>query len=126
MDDATYNIRVYRIEVYKGARVTSYRVRWKAGHRLWQRRELKHRPPGETRPVPVHPELVALLSQHLKEYTPGPDGRIFTGPRGGIFNDRAYLKVFHKARAAAFTPAKPHRSWLGAPTTCGTRRSPPG
>jgi integrase len=68
-----------------------------------QRRELKHRPRGETRPVPIHPELVALLSEHLKKYPPGPDGRVFTGPRGGIFNDRAYLKVFHKARAAAFT-----------------------
>ena len=33
---------------------------------------------------------------------PGPDGRIFTGPRGGLFNDRAYLEIFHRARAAAF------------------------
>jgi integrase len=47
--------------------------------------------------------LVALLREHLKKYQPGPDGRIFTGPRGGIFNDRAYLKVFHQARAAAFS-----------------------
>jgi site-specific recombinase XerC len=69
-----------------------------------QHRELKHRPRGETRPVPIHPELVALLIQHVKKYPPGPDGRIFTGPRGGIFNDRAYLKIFHRARAAAFTP----------------------
>jgi site-specific recombinase XerC len=69
-----------------------------------QRRELKHRPRGETRPVPIHPELVVLLSQHVKKYAPGPDGRVFTGPRGGIFNDRAYLKIFHQARAAAFTP----------------------
>jgi integrase len=68
-----------------------------------QRRELKHRPRGETRPVPLHPELVALLSEHLKKFPPGPDGRIFTGPRGGIFNDRAYLLIFHKARASAFT-----------------------
>jgi site-specific recombinase XerC len=68
-----------------------------------QRRELKHRPRGETRPVPIHPELVALLSGHLKKYPPGPDGRVFTGPRGGIFNDRAYLKIFHQARAAAFS-----------------------
>jgi site-specific recombinase XerD len=68
-----------------------------------QRRELKHRPRGETRPVPIHPDLAALLREHLKKYRPGPDGRIFTGPRGGIFNDRAYLKVFHQARAAAFT-----------------------
>jgi len=68
-----------------------------------QRRELKHRPHGETRPVPVHPELVALLNEHLTKHPPGPDGRIFTGPRGGIFNDRAYLKIFHQARVAAFT-----------------------
>lgn len=47
--------------------------------------------------------MVALLREHLKKYQPGPDGRIFTGPRGGIFNDRAYLKVFHQARAAAFS-----------------------
>jgi site-specific recombinase XerC len=71
-----------------------------------QRRELKHRPRGETRPVPIHPELVALLNQHLKKYPPGPGGRIFIGPRGGIFNDRAYLKIFHKARAVAFTSSE--------------------
>src|SRR5215471_4552927 len=37
MDDGTtYNVRVYRTEVYKGARVTTYKVRWKTGHRLWK------------------------------------------------------------------------------------------
>jgi integrase len=71
-----------------------------------QRRELKHRPRGEPRLVPLHPELVALLTQHLKKYPPGLDGRIFTGPRGGIFNDRAYLKIFHKARDVAFTKSE--------------------
>jgi integrase len=68
-----------------------------------QRRELKHRAPGETRTVPIHPELVTLLRDHLKTYGTGPGGRIFIGPRGGILSDRAYLAVFHKARAAAFT-----------------------
>ena len=56
--------------------------------------------------MPIHPKLVALLSQHLKKFPPGPHGRIFTGPRGDIFNDRAYLLIFHKARAAAFTPSE--------------------
>ena len=37
-----------------------------------QRRELKHRPRGETRPVPIHPELATLLSKHLSTYPPGP------------------------------------------------------
>lgn len=37
MDDGTtYDVRVYRTEVYKGAKVTTYRVRWKTGHRLWR------------------------------------------------------------------------------------------
>jgi hypothetical protein len=35
-DGTTYDVRVYRTEVYKGTRVTTYRVRWKAGHRLWR------------------------------------------------------------------------------------------
>jgi integrase len=68
-----------------------------------QRRELKHRAPGETRTVPVHPELVALLREHITRYPAAPGGRVFIGPRGGILTDRAYLAVFHKARAAAFT-----------------------
>ncbi|MEQ4209478.1 hypothetical protein [Actinopolymorpha sp. B9G3] len=44
-----------------------------------------------------------LLRAHLDEFGTGPDGRIFVGPRGGHITDRAYLKVFHEARAAAFT-----------------------
>jgi hypothetical protein len=32
MDDGTtYDVRVYRTEVYKGAQITTYWVRWKAG-----------------------------------------------------------------------------------------------
>jgi integrase len=34
MDDGTtYDVRIYRTEVYKGVKVTTYRVRWKAGNR---------------------------------------------------------------------------------------------
>jgi len=76
---------------------------WTDNRRARQRRELKHRAPGETRTVPIHPELVILLRDHLKRHGTGPGGRIFIGPRGGILTDRAYLAVFHQARAAAFT-----------------------
>src|SRR2546421_10823825 len=34
-DGTTFNVRVYRTEVYKGAEVTTYKVRWKVGARLW-------------------------------------------------------------------------------------------
>jgi hypothetical protein len=35
-EDTTYDVRVYRTEVYKGRRVTTYRVRWKTAHRMWR------------------------------------------------------------------------------------------
>ena len=47
-----------------------------------------------------------MLRNHLKEYGTGPGGRVFGLPRGGIVTDRAYLAVFHRARAAAFTEAE--------------------
>ena len=35
-DGTTFDVRVYRTEVYKGATVTTYKVRWKVGGRLWK------------------------------------------------------------------------------------------
>src|SRR5579859_50008 len=35
-EGTTYDVRVYQTEVYKGVKVTTYRVRWKAGKRLWR------------------------------------------------------------------------------------------
>jgi hypothetical protein len=32
----TYDARVYQTEVYKGSEVTTYKVRWKVGARLWK------------------------------------------------------------------------------------------
>ena len=36
MDNITYNVRVWRTEIYKGAKVTTYKVRWIVGHREWK------------------------------------------------------------------------------------------
>ena len=35
-EGTTYDARVYRTEVYKGTEVTTYKVRWKVGGRLWK------------------------------------------------------------------------------------------
>jgi integrase len=83
-----------------------------------QRRELKHRAPGETRPVPIHPELVKLLLHHVEKYPTASGGRIFVGPRGGILTDRAYLAVFHRARGSL------HRPRGGVPPRPPSVRSP--
>jgi integrase len=76
---------------------------WTDDGSVRQRRELKHRAKEETRTVPIHPELVKLLREHLDEFGTGPNGRIFTLATGKIVTDRAYLKVFHDARSEAFT-----------------------
>jgi hypothetical protein len=76
------------------------------GKSIRPRRELKHRAEGETRTVPMHPRLVKLLRDHLAEFGTGPGGRIFSLPRGGIVTSTAYIVIFHKARAAAFTEAE--------------------
>lgn len=76
---------------------------WTDDGSVRERRELKHRAKDETRTVPMHPELVTLIRDHIKEFGAGPGGRIFHLARGGIITDRAYLAIFHRARAAAFT-----------------------
>ena len=35
-NEISYDAHVYRTEVYKGRRVTTYKVRWKVGGRLWK------------------------------------------------------------------------------------------
>lgn len=53
--------------------------------------------------IPSWSRSSASISRSTRQARTGVS---FTGPRGGIFKDRAYLKIFHKARAAAFTPAE--------------------
>jgi integrase len=79
---------------------------WTDNGKVRERRELKHRAKDETRQVPVHPELAKILREHIAEFGTGPDGRVFRLAGGGIVTDRAYLAVFHAARAEAFTEAE--------------------
>ena len=56
---------------------------WTDNGRSRERRELKHRAVGDTRSMPIHPELAQLLRAHLDTFGAGRDGRVFVGPRGG-------------------------------------------
>ena len=78
--------------------------RWTSTGEIRESGPLKHRAEGESRRVPIHPELVDILKAHLATFGPeSPDARVFVGHYGGPVTDRTYLKVFHEARAAAFT-----------------------
>lgn len=69
-----------------------------------ERRQLKHRAEGDTRIVPIHPELTRLLREHLATFGPGEDGRLFTGVGGGELP--TIRRAWAKARQVALTPAE--------------------
>ncbi|WP_440104171.1 tyrosine-type recombinase/integrase [Streptosporangium sp. H16] len=71
-----------------------------------EERGLKHRGSADVRPVPIPPELVKILRQHIDEYGTGADGRIFRSERGGVIASTAYTEVWQDARALALTPAQ--------------------
>jgi integrase len=71
-----------------------------------ERRQLKHRPEGDSRIVPIHPELTSLLRDHLDSFGMAQDDRLFSGVRGGELPTITYRRAWIKARQAALTPAE--------------------
>ena len=69
-------------------------------------RQLKHRAEGDNRIVPTHPELTRLLRDHLAEFGTAPDGRLFSGARGGELPTITYRRAWIKARQVALTAAE--------------------
>ncbi|SDO94305.1 Site-specific recombinase XerD [Actinopolyspora xinjiangensis] len=66
-------------------------------------RPLKHREPGEGRPVPCPPELVGILLEHSRMYPPDGDDRVFYGEKGGRIPQITYMRAWRAARKAALT-----------------------
>jgi integrase len=88
---------------------------WTDSGEAGEERQLKHRSLKDTRRVPVHPDLVAVLQRHADRFGTGADGRLFvtrTG-RAGVPLAAPYCnpmsagtayRVWHKARATALSP----------------------
>jgi len=89
--------------------------RWTDSGKPREQAPLKHRAVGDTRSVPMHPELADILRHHLATYGHGPDGHIFGTAQRGVVTDRTYLKVFHDARRVALTPAEAASPLLEVP-----------
>ena len=77
--------------------------RWTGSGKPRDKRQLKSRSVGEGRPVPIPPELTALLWRHIRAYGYGPDGRLFRGERGGEIPMITYTRVWRAARELALT-----------------------
>ncbi len=71
-----------------------------------ERRQLKHRADGDSRIVPVHPELARLLHDHLSEFGISLDGRLFSGVRGGELATVTYRRAWIRGRQETLTAAE--------------------
>ncbi len=78
-------------------------------------RGLKHRAVADVRHVPIPPDLVRLLREHIDRFGAAPDGRLFRAPRGGYLSESAYSQAWKKARQAALTPAQVASPLAGRP-----------
>lgn len=67
---------------------------------------LKHRAHGESRRVPIPPELVRLLRDHVSKFGTAPDGRLFRAARGGHLPEAEYGRIWRAAREAVLTPTQ--------------------
>ncbi|MEV4245204.1 tyrosine-type recombinase/integrase [Streptosporangium canum] len=67
-------------------------------------RGLKHRGEKATRRVPISPELVAILRDHIDRHGVSEDGRLFRTRTGQTFPGSTVSMVWKQARSYAFTP----------------------
>ncbi|MEV4161423.1 tyrosine-type recombinase/integrase [Nonomuraea dietziae] len=67
-------------------------------------RSLKGRTKKTVRPIPIPPELVTLLRQHINRFGVAPDGRLFRSESGKPVPKSTYSRLWTKVRALALTP----------------------
>jgi len=79
---------------------------WTATGDSHERRGLKNRPRRAIRIVPIPPELVAILRQHIARYGLAPDGRLFRSEGGGVLYPSSYRYVWQRTRHFGLTPAQ--------------------
>ncbi|MEU5519827.1 tyrosine-type recombinase/integrase [Streptomyces sp. NPDC047860] len=67
-------------------------------------RSLKGRAEGDTRTVPIHPDLVVLLRRVIATYKLKPEGLLFPGEGGKTLAGSVFRRVWDKARREVLTP----------------------
>jgi integrase len=80
--------------------------RWTDTGAVHDPRGLKARAVHEVRDVPIPPDLVGLLREHIDEFGVAEDGRIFHSERGRVISSSTYYRVWSEARGLALTPAQ--------------------
>ncbi|WP_218010306.1 hypothetical protein [Actinomadura chibensis] len=65
---------------------------------------MKGRSRKTVRPVPIPPELVAILRYHIDVFGVAKDGRLFRSVNGNIIQPSTYWRVWQRAREIGLTP----------------------
>ncbi|MEU2085398.1 tyrosine-type recombinase/integrase [Streptomyces albus] len=89
--------------------------RWTGTGKVHDHRGLKNRSQDEVRPVPVPPQLVRIVRQHVEEFGTAEDGRLFSNERGGVIGSSSYSRTWEEARALALTPEQVASPLAGTP-----------
>jgi integrase len=78
-------------------------------------RGLKHRGVREARQVPIPPQLVEILREHIDRFGVAHDGRLFRSEQGNVVASSTYFRVWAEARALALAPAQVRSPLAGRP-----------
>lgn len=68
-------------------------------------RGLKNRSAEDVRRVPIPPQLVVMLREHLDAFGAAADGRLFYSEGGGVVASSTYWRAWQEARTLALPPA---------------------
>ncbi|KUO15270.1 hypothetical protein AQJ91_42670 [Streptomyces dysideae] len=86
---------------------------WTDTGEVHEERYLKGRAGGDTRTVPIHPDLVALLRGIIERYKLKPGDLLFPGEGGDMLAGSVFRRVWGKARKAVLTPPHEFKSPAG-------------
>jgi hypothetical protein len=78
-------------------------------------RGLKGRSRKSVRKVPVPPELVCLLKEHIEQFDTAPDGSLFRSEQGNPIQPSTWWQVWRKVRALSLTPEQLATSLMKRP-----------
>jgi integrase len=67
-------------------------------------RGLKGRSRKSVRKVPIPPELVCLIREHIERFGTAPDGSLFRSEQGNPIQPSTWWQVWRKVRALSLTP----------------------
>ncbi|MFD2355390.1 tyrosine-type recombinase/integrase [Nonomuraea ferruginea] len=79
--------------------------KWTDNGQAHEQRGLKGRPRKAKRVIPIPPQLVSVLRDHIRRHGVAQDGRLFRTERGGTLYKSGYVRTWKTARALALPPA---------------------